>query len=102
MKTSQFSLVLTIWMCALSCVAQTQTSATPKAQYAVDSKVALDRYEGDKKLCNDESSSTARLQCRRDALAAVPYPQHQLAGARLQADGKWRPAIAARIFQQVG
>jgi outer membrane lipoprotein SlyB len=67
MKTSQFSLVLTIWMCALSCVAQTQTSATPKAQYAVDSKVALDRYEGDKKLCNDESSSTARLQCRRDA-----------------------------------
>ncbi len=44
-----------------------ETPLTPKAQYAVDSKKALARYETDKKLCSDETSSSARLQCRRDA-----------------------------------
>lgn len=44
-----------------------QTTMTPKAQYAADSKKAQGRYAEDKKLCNDEASSTARLQCRRDA-----------------------------------
>lgn len=44
-----------------------ETPLTPKAQYAADSKQALARYTDDKKLCNDESSSNARLQCRRDA-----------------------------------
>ena len=48
---------------------QTPAPATPKAQYAADSKKALVRYEEDKKLCNDETSSNARLQCRRDAKA---------------------------------
>lgn len=44
-----------------------QTALTPKAQYAQDSKEATARYEADKGLCNDETSSNARLQCRRDA-----------------------------------
>jgi hypothetical protein len=35
----------------------------------VDTKAAQARYESDKKLCNDETSSSARLQCRRDAKA---------------------------------
>jgi len=38
--------------------AQTQTSAASAAKA---------RYEADKKLCADEASSEARLQCRRDA-----------------------------------
>lgn len=46
-----------------------ETPVTPKAQYAADSKKALTRYSDDKKLCNDETSSDARLQCRRDAKA---------------------------------
>ncbi len=38
-------------------------------QLSADTKAALARYESDKKLCNDETSSSARLQCRRDAKA---------------------------------
>jgi uncharacterized protein YcfJ len=48
-------------------VALAESALTPKAQYEADSKKALARYEDDKKLCNDEASSSARLQCRRDA-----------------------------------
>jgi outer membrane lipoprotein SlyB len=47
-----------------------QTALTPKAQYAQDSKEATTRYEADKGLCSEETSSNARLQCRRDAKAA--------------------------------
>lgn len=43
------------------------TTLTPKAQLAADSQQALARYEDDKKLCSEETSSNARLQCRRDA-----------------------------------
>lgn len=46
-----------------------ETPMTPKAKLAADNKAALVRYEADKKLCNDEASSSARLQCRRDAKA---------------------------------
>lgn len=53
----------------MASTALAETSLTPKAQYAADSKKALARYEEDKKLCNDETSSQARLQCRRDAKA---------------------------------
>lgn len=49
--------------------ALTAPSAPAKPQLAADTKAALARYESDKKLCNDETSSSARLQCRRDAKA---------------------------------
>ena len=49
--------------------APAQTALTPKAQYAADSRQAQVRYAEDKKLCNDEASSSDRLQCRRDAKA---------------------------------
>ena len=49
--------------------AQAQTPATPKAQFAADSKAAAARYTSDKTLCNDETNANARLQCRRDAKA---------------------------------
>lgn len=48
--------------------AQTQVwSSNPSATSSV--KAAKARYEADKKLCVDEVSAEARLQCRRDALA---------------------------------
>ena len=53
----------------MASTALAETALTPKAQHAADSKKALARYEEDKKLCNDETSSKARLQCRRDAKA---------------------------------
>ena len=53
----------------MASTALAETSLTPKAQSAADSKKALARYEADKKLCNDETSSKSRLQCRRDAKA---------------------------------
>jgi outer membrane lipoprotein SlyB len=43
--------------------------AAANAQRTADIKAAQARYESDKKLCNDETSSSARLQCRRDAKA---------------------------------
>lgn len=49
---------LLLGACNLGAQAQTSATSTPKA-----------RYEADKKLCADEASSEARLQCRRDAQA---------------------------------
>ncbi|MGK5025399.1 glycine zipper 2TM domain-containing protein [Janthinobacterium sp. RB2R34] len=44
-----------------------QNNMSPKAQYAYDSKQASTRYADDKKLCAEETSSKARMQCLRDA-----------------------------------
>ena len=64
----QFSILTSAFLLSgLSMVAWAEAPSTPKAQYAADSKKALTRYEEDKKLCNDETASSARLQCRRDA-----------------------------------
>lgn len=59
-------------LASLNATAQTSSTTqaaptTTKAQYNADSQAALQRYESDKTLCNDETSSSARLQCRRDA-----------------------------------
>lgn len=64
--------ILCTWVAAtaLGALAQQATAPaalTPKAQYSADSQAATARYNSDKTLCNDETSSTARLQCRRDA-----------------------------------
>ncbi len=65
MKKQTFCLALT-----LALLAQTHSSwaatASP-SQLATDGKAAQARYDSDKKLCNDETTSAARLQCRRDA-----------------------------------
>lgn len=72
--------------------AQAQTTA--KAQLAADNKAALVRYESDKKLCNDETSSSSRLQCRRDAKAE--YNQTTAAArARQAAAARAAPARAS-------
>ena len=67
-------------------------AATPaNAQLAADNKAALARYDSDKKLCNDETSSNARLQCRRDAKAE--YDQ-ALAAAKAKAAATPAPTPA--------
>src|SRR6266536_565202 len=42
---------------------------TAKQRYAEESKRASVRYNDDKKLCADASTSSARMQCLRDAKA---------------------------------
>jgi uncharacterized protein YcfJ len=65
-----------------------ETALTPKAQLAADSKKALARYTEDKTLCNDETTSNARLQCRRDAKAeydkSMAAAKAQMAAATTQ------------------
>ena len=74
---------LLIW--GLAGTAFAQVSSPAKTQYATESKSARARYEADKKLCNDEASSGARLQCRRDAKAgydqAITAARAKLASA---------------------
>ena len=68
-------------------------AATPaNAQLAAANQAALARYDSDKKLCNDETSSNARLQCRRDAKAE--YDQ-ALAAAKAKAAATPAPAPAS-------
>lgn len=54
---------------ALSALFAPVQAATPKQQYAADTKQATKRYVADKKLCAEEASSGARMQCTRDAKA---------------------------------
>ena len=65
--------------------ALTATAAPASPQLAADTKAAQARYESDKKLCNDETSSSARLQCRRGAKAKY---------ARAVAAAKSKPSAA--------
>jgi outer membrane lipoprotein SlyB len=70
MNRFAFKCPLLATLLALAVSAGAQTAApTNKTQLSAQNKAALARYESDKKLCNDETSSAARLQCRRDAKA---------------------------------
>lgn len=69
MKNPLLLLTTGLLLSGLASTALAETTMTPKARYAADSKQAAARYAADKKLCNDETSSSARLQCRRDAQA---------------------------------
>ena len=69
MKNQCLLLPGALTLALMTSVAFAQTPITAKAQFAADSKSASQGYEADKKLCNDETSSSARLQCRRDAKA---------------------------------
>lgn len=64
-------------------------AAAAQTQLTTDNKAAQTRYDADKKLCNDETSSNARLQCRRDAKAE--YDQ-AIATAKAKAAAKPAPA----------
>ena len=56
-------------LAALSGQALAQTSWSSDSTAVQAQEEAKARYESDKRLCADEASSEARIQCRRDALA---------------------------------
>lgn len=71
---------------AMGARAQTPPAAplSPQAHFSADKKAAGARYEADKALCNDETTSKARLDCRREAKAQYDGALAD-AKARLQA-----------------
>lgn len=82
---------------AFSLGAQAQTwSSNP--QPAPTAKEAKARYEADKKLCADEASSEARLQCRRDA--QVVYDK-ALAAIKASAANKTGTVYSSKSAQPV-
>jgi outer membrane lipoprotein SlyB len=66
MKSSFALMIVTTAFLANSALAADTTS---KAGYETAKKAASSRYAEDKKLCAEESSSTTRMQCLRDAKA---------------------------------
>jgi outer membrane lipoprotein SlyB len=96
MKKSILMLAGGLVFAAMASTALAQTPLTPKAQYSADSKAAQARYEADKKICNDETSSEVRTQCRRDAKAeydkAIASAKAQLAAASPAASAPAQPA----------
>lgn len=81
MKRTLLILASGLLFTSLSSQALAQAAPTAKAQYGAASKQALAGYNADKKLCEDETSSSVRLQCRRDAKAEY---SKALAAARAQ------------------
>ncbi len=63
---SWFTTGLLLGACSLGIQAQTTSG---KQQATPAAKQAQARYEADQKLCDEASTSEARLQCRRDAKA---------------------------------
>lgn len=93
MKVQILALAGALTLALTSSVALAQTPLTPKDQYAADSKKAVTRYEEDKQLCNDETSSNARLQCRRDAKAEY---DKALASAKAQMNAASKATTSAK------
>ena len=60
-------LILAVAITALFSTSAFAQNLSPKAQYTYDTKQASTRYADDKKLCAEETSSKARMQCLRDA-----------------------------------
>ena len=72
-------------------LAVAQTNWSSEATAVETPKAAKARFDADKKLCADESSSQARLQCRRDAQA-----EYDKALAKLKSNGTYstKPAVS--------
>lgn len=59
----------TVVIIALSATTAAAADASSKASYEAAKKQAATRYAEDKNLCAEETSSSARMQCLRDAKA---------------------------------
>lgn len=59
--------IIAVAITALFSTSAFAQNLSPTAQYAYDTQQASTRYADDKKLCAEESSSKARMQCLRDA-----------------------------------
>ena len=97
MKNPLLLLSASLLLSGMASASLAQTAMTPKAQYAADSKQASTRLADDKKLCNDETSSSARLQCRRDAQAEY-NKAITAAKARMSAAGTATPTTGAKAL----
>ena len=92
---SSVSLLAAALLLACSFGAQAQTwSSNPQA--TPTAKEAKAQFAADKKLCADEASSEARLQCRRDAQAV--YNQ-ALAAAKATAANKGGTVYSSKAAQ---
>lgn len=95
------ALVLTSLGLAAQTPATTPSTSAAKTQYNADSQAALARYDSDKKLCNDETSSNARLQCRRDAKAeydkAIASAKDKMAAATQATQARAACTDCARV-----
>jgi len=69
MKTRFVAILLVGAAMPWAYAADSDAPLTPKAQFAADNRATALRYTSNKALCTDEASSSARLQCRRDAKA---------------------------------
>jgi outer membrane lipoprotein SlyB len=85
-------LVLGLVLGGFGAAAMAQTSAPVAAMSPAAAKV---RYEADKKLCADEASAEARLQCRRDAQSIYSKSLADAKGAALPAKPTTSQASAA-------
>lgn len=63
------NLILAGLLLSSASAAFAQNAQMAKQQYSEASKQAASRYADDKKLCAEETSSSARMQCLRDAKA---------------------------------
>lgn len=83
-----FALIIATTFLASSAFA---ADTTPKDRYEAATKAASSRYADDKKLCADESSSSTRMQCLRDAKAeydkALTKAKAERASASASRDG---------------
>jgi outer membrane lipoprotein SlyB len=91
MKNTYFKFLGALALAVAAGGAVAQAALTPKAQLAADNQAALTRYNNDKDLCNDETSSEGRLQCRRDA--KTEYDK-ALAAAKAKMTAASQPAPA--------
>ncbi|WP_317205103.1 glycine zipper 2TM domain-containing protein [Janthinobacterium sp.] len=95
-------LILTLIIAGLlAAPAFAQSNLTPKEQYSIDSQRAASRYADDKKLCAEESSSSARMQCVRDAKSEYSKAQARAKSA-LKAGGTGRATAQAAICNDCG
>lgn len=89
---------------ASNATAGTPTTAAYEQQYAADKQTAETRYLADKKLCDEETASTARMQCRRDAndlyQQALTAAEKKRDSARLAAEKSTAAATAAAVDQR--
>lgn len=67
MKKQTAMLMLVSMIAGMTSSVALAEGMTPKAQYEASRKQAAVRYTDDKKLCAEETTSSVRLQCMRDA-----------------------------------
>ena len=75
------------------------TSPAPKSQYDAEVKQAKARLDADPKICNAETESTNRMQCKRDAQGEY---DKAVAGAKSKMTAAGQPAPAAPVCADCG